>query len=457
MSMDPMFFAGVIEGFYGPPWTPSERAELFGWMSSWGLNTYFYAPKDDLKHRAIWRELYSEIEAADLKTLITACSDRQIQFVYGLSPGLDVRYSSPSDRAHLKQRLEQLFRLGCHRFCLLFDDIPDRMDPADILRWPSLAAAQADLTNELFIWARSQHPHVQFLFCPTPYCGRMAMRKHGGDGYLETLGAHLLPDIHVFWTGPEIISREITVPHLQEVRSKLRRKPLLWDNLHANDYDGRRFFVGPYSGRAPEIRAEISGILANPNTEFHFNFPGLKTMAEFIHHQGSWDPREAYVRSMQAWLPLFDTARSSAHLEDLLLFGDCFYLPHTDGPLASQLLSQAQTLLRQSPTTWTEATEFRQAATRLRDFCARTAELKCRPLFYALNRRVWELREELDLLEGYIKFRSNPANTHLPCESDFHLPKTYRGSFTARLQTLLTPSPDGVFHPSTPDHPIAHE
>ena len=28
-----------------------------------GLNTYMYAPKDDYKHRAFWRELYSVEEA----------------------------------------------------------------------------------------------------------------------------------------------------------------------------------------------------------------------------------------------------------------------------------------------------------------------------------------------------------------------------------------------------------
>jgi len=53
------FLAGVIEGFYGQPWSQAERFELFDWMADWGLNTYLYAPKDDLKHRAIWREAYS--------------------------------------------------------------------------------------------------------------------------------------------------------------------------------------------------------------------------------------------------------------------------------------------------------------------------------------------------------------------------------------------------------------
>lgn len=36
-------------------------------MQHWGLNTYLYGPKDDLKHRLLWREVYSpEEEGKDL-------------------------------------------------------------------------------------------------------------------------------------------------------------------------------------------------------------------------------------------------------------------------------------------------------------------------------------------------------------------------------------------------------
>ncbi len=28
----------------------------------WSLNTYLYGPKDDLKHRLLWREVYSAEE-----------------------------------------------------------------------------------------------------------------------------------------------------------------------------------------------------------------------------------------------------------------------------------------------------------------------------------------------------------------------------------------------------------
>ena len=43
------FLSGAIEGFYGQPWTHAERIALFDWLAAWGLNTYLYAPKDDLR------------------------------------------------------------------------------------------------------------------------------------------------------------------------------------------------------------------------------------------------------------------------------------------------------------------------------------------------------------------------------------------------------------------------
>ena len=32
-------------------------------MKQFGMNTYLYAPKDDVKHRAYWRDLYTVEEA----------------------------------------------------------------------------------------------------------------------------------------------------------------------------------------------------------------------------------------------------------------------------------------------------------------------------------------------------------------------------------------------------------
>jgi len=440
------FLAGVIEGFYGEPWSPAERFELFDWMAGWGLNSYLYAPKDDLKHRTVWRELYSAPEAAALGEVIGACKQRSLRFIYALGPGLDIRYSNGAELVHLKKRFEQLLGLGCQHFGLLFDDIPDQMAAEDLKAYGSFASAQSQVANALFRWTRERSPAARFLFCPTPYCGRMAERKLGGDGYLATIGRELLPEIDVCWTGPEIISSEITVAHVRELRNVLRRKPLIWDNLHANDYDGRRFYCGPYAGRPPELRSEVSGLLSNPNNEFPLNYVPLRTLAQFVRCAGGWDARQAYLSAMREWLPRFATISQPVTLEDLILLGDCYYLPHEEGPEAEALIERLRRFLALNPAEWGEdITAFRREAARLREFFLRLTELRQRPLFYALSRRIWELREELDLLERYIEFKSAKGQPGAAFTSDFHLPGTCRGGMVPRLQRLLIQASDGTF------------
>ena len=76
------YILGVVEGFYGNPWTKDERLNLLKRMKEQNMNTYIYAPKgkksydrqnitaillDDEKHRNRWRIEYDQIELNDLK------------------------------------------------------------------------------------------------------------------------------------------------------------------------------------------------------------------------------------------------------------------------------------------------------------------------------------------------------------------------------------------------------
>ena len=53
---------GFIEGYYGNPWSTTDRMKLMEWGGYYKLNSYFYAPKDDPKHNSKWRELYTDEE-----------------------------------------------------------------------------------------------------------------------------------------------------------------------------------------------------------------------------------------------------------------------------------------------------------------------------------------------------------------------------------------------------------
>ena len=77
-------------------------------MSRWGLNSYLYAPKDDDKHRAYWREMYSLEEADRLSQVIRAAASKGVHFIYAISPGLDMTFSSANEVALLKKKLDQV-------------------------------------------------------------------------------------------------------------------------------------------------------------------------------------------------------------------------------------------------------------------------------------------------------------------------------------------------------------
>lgn len=442
------FLSGVIEGFYGPPWSPRERSELWDWMVRGGLDTYFYGPKDDLHQRAIWRQPYDASGLATVRAAVAGCRSRGLRLIHACSPGLDVTYSDPSDREAMQARLMQLIEAGVSEFCILLDDIPDAMRPADLARWGSLASAQAAWVNAIFTWSRSRVAG-RFLLCPTPYCGRMVAAGHGGDGYLETLGRELHPEIDIFWTGPEIISERIDLEPIARLTEVLHRPPLIWDNLFANDYDGRRFFCGPYAGRPLELKRAVRGILLNPNTEFPLNFVPIHSFGSYLAADGAWDLGASFLDGLKAWWPRFTTVGSPLEFADLILFAGAFYLPYGDGPEADRLARDiARCLASAEPPDDEESLEVRARMLRLKEFSARLVDLLDRELFHALHRRAWDLREELDLLDRWWSHRIDPRRSGTPFTSDFHRPKTCRGGFVARLQGFLRQFPDARFEVS---------
>lgn len=207
--------------------------------------------------------------------LISAAKEAGIVFYYALSPGLDMTYSSQKEIATLKRKLDQVSQFGCDAYALLFDDIESELSKADKEVFQTFANAQVSVTNDVF--AHLNGP--KFLFCPTQYCASRAVPTVVDSEYLNTLGSKLNNEIDILWTGDKVISKVITIESIREITEILRRPPVIWDNLHANDYDQKRVFLGPYSGRSPELIPYLRGVMTNPNCEFYGNFIAIHTLA----------------------------------------------------------------------------------------------------------------------------------------------------------------------------------
>ncbi len=282
---------GVIEGFYGPPWTHAERLDLLAFCGRHALNTWVHAPKDDPYHRERWRDPYPDDELARFADLVGAAGRSGVEFFYAIAPGLSVCYSDDRELAALEEKLEQLRGAGVRTFHLLWDDVEHELRCAgDVDRFGSepspSAAAQAFLSNRVGL------PVV----CPMGYAG------NGPTPYRETLRALLDPQITVYWTGPEVVSRSITREDLDAASGAFGHELLLWDNYPVNDFDRARLFLGPLRGRDARLAGgRLLGIVTNGMLQAVPSKLPLATIADFAVDPDAHDPIASLEGALRAY------------------------------------------------------------------------------------------------------------------------------------------------------------
>ncbi|MCP4386349.1 MAG: hypothetical protein GY798_33900 [Hyphomicrobiales bacterium] len=445
---------GVIEGFYGRAWRPGQRLTMLDWVAEAGMNTFVYAPKDDIHVRARWRQPYDHAQLDTLAELCRATESRDIGFMVAIAPCLDITYSDPAELDLLLRRMDQLIGIGVRQFSLLFDDIPNELPEQDRSHFPSFAAAQCHIANAAIAHIRAKGGGP-LIFCPTEYCGRFAGGDVPGSVYLNAVGRTLDPEIDVFWTGPEIVSPQITAASLAEVGAVLHRKPVIWENFHANDYDIRRIYAGPLGGRDRDILPLISGFITNPNNEFPANFVPIRTTGCFL-NDPDYTLETGLEEAIEAWQPAFAYAyrepSESMAIGEIRLLVELVYQPFACGPEVDRLLRVADSLLAtQRPDT--DALEWRAGFAEIEALKDRVdtlfehmTEIEDRDLFHAFHPYLWEAREEIEHLLAYLAWlREKPEpDARFPGGERIH--NFYRRGFSVAVQELLKRDREGRYY-----------
>jgi hypothetical protein len=217
---------GLIEGFFGRPWSWQDRAEAVRFLGPRGYRFYLYAPKADLFLRRRWQERFPEEERKALAGFAEACRAAGVRFGAGLSP-FELHLHPGSDwQKPLAMKLGELDAAGIEDLFILFDDMR-----GDI---PDLAERQAAIVH----FAAEHSQASRLVCCPSYYSDDPILDVAFGERppfYLEQLGRLLDPAIHIMWTGEEVVSQEYSPGHLAGIATLLGRKPFLWDNYPVND------------------------------------------------------------------------------------------------------------------------------------------------------------------------------------------------------------------------------
>jgi hyaluronoglucosaminidase len=248
---------GIIEGFYGKPWSWEEREANAAWLAPHGYRFHLYAPKGDPYLRRRWQEDHPGPWAERLERFAAHCRSLGVRFGVGLSPYEVYLGFDETAREAMARKLAFFDRLGVEDLAILFDDM--RGDA------PDLAQRQVEIVE----WVAERSGADRLFVCPTYYTDDPVLDRVFGarpDGYLEELGARLDPAIQLFWTGEEVCSREISPGHLRRVAEVLGRKPFLWDNYPVNDGQrmSRYLHLRGFTGRPASIAEHVAGHGINP-------------------------------------------------------------------------------------------------------------------------------------------------------------------------------------------------
>lgn len=278
---------GLIEGFYGPPWTHAERLDLIAFCGAEGLDTWVHAPKDDPYHRKLWRDPYPDEELERLAALVRACAEHGVEFAYALAPGLDVRYADPGELDAAVRKCDQLKSVGVRTFQLLWDDIEHE--------GPESARAQAQFTNHFRARVLDGAPIVT---CPCGYAGV------GPTPYRAAFGGGLEEGTIVYWTGPAVVSDEITRDQLDGAAEAFGHELLIWDNYPVNDFAPEKLFLGPLRRRDPALfEGRCVGLIANAMLQAVPSKLPLATVADFLRDPEGYDPEASFVRALRTYGP----------------------------------------------------------------------------------------------------------------------------------------------------------
>ena len=274
---------GLIEGFYGPPWTHAERLDLIAFCGAEGFNTWVHAPKDDPYHRARWRDPYPEAELSQLAELVAACAGNGVALAYAIAPGLDVDYDDDRELETLGTKCDQLRSIGVETFQLLWDDLEPE-PPGE---------AQARFTNRFRAEYLGGAPLVT---CPTGYAGV------GRTPYRDAFGGALADGTIVYWTGREVVPDSITRAELDAAADAFGHELLIWDNYPVNDFAPQRLFLGPLRGRDPALfEGRCAGLVANAMLQAVPSKLPLATVADFLRDPHGYDPEASFALARAAY------------------------------------------------------------------------------------------------------------------------------------------------------------
>lgn len=345
-------YRGVIEGYYGVPYSKEVTEDLFRFMARYKMNTYMYGAKSDPYHSRYWEKPYPTtitdqekelgyLSQDMLRSMTDVAHQCKVNFIWAIHPGQAFTDSTKTDVLDkIMKKYEDMHRLGVRQFGVFVDDVgvPDdeptlrlganrltQLQERIDQRWNTKKANPADTVKPLH-------------YVPQLYAYSWVNEKKAVN-FFKSL-SNTPAKINIYITGRAVW----TVPNSKDpekVSSWLGRDVAWWWNYPCNDNDMDKLFMldtyrnfddEAHIDRNATMEANLRGVktlISNPMQQGEASKVALFSVGDYGWNRTDFDNEQSWMASLRAvfghrWqsafclLPNLSTYDQSTALSDLI-------------------------------------------------------------------------------------------------------------------------------------------
>lgn len=316
-------YRGVIEGYYGVPYSADVTKDIFRFMARHKMNAYMYGAKSDPYHSQKWDEAYPDsitpkqqsigyLSSNMMRDIATVAQETKVNFIWAIHPG--PAFTNPNDNTvidRIMTKFQMMHDLGVRQFGCFVDDIGVPYDDETLrLNADRLTQLQTAIENK---WNKNYTSPADTVkpinFVPQLYAYSWVEAKKRTKYYNALGKTH--PNVIIYITGNSVW----TVPNSEDldlVSSELGRGLAWWWNYPCNDNDMTKLFVqDTYTNFAderwidskatltPNLRG-ASALISNPMQQGEASKIALFGVGNYSWNNAAWDNESDYHAAVKA-------------------------------------------------------------------------------------------------------------------------------------------------------------
>jgi len=313
---------GIIEGYYGVPYSAAVTKDLFRFMARYKMNCYMYGAKSDPYHSKYWSDPYPEaitaeqerigyLSAGMLEGITEVARASKVDFIWAIHPGTAFTDRNCTDvNKRIMAKFASMYELGVRQFAVFVDDV----GVPDDLGFLKLGADRlTELQNLIDARWNNGTEDPARMVKPLNYVPQLYAYSWVPLDLAKIFFNSLSPTpqkINIFITGANVWS----VPNntdLELVNSLLGRSVSWWWNYPCNDNNPTRIFpMDAYTNFRDEREIDdlarlednlkTNTLIINPMQQGEISKIALFSVADYSWNNSAFNNERSYQAAIPA-------------------------------------------------------------------------------------------------------------------------------------------------------------